>query len=63
MDDIVCRFEEYDAVLVLNKYGYWLRRNSENPGLLIKAVSGIPTKEQAIEHAINCLENESYNGW
>lgn len=62
MDEIVYRFEEYDAVLVLNQFGYWLRRNSENPGLLIKAVSGMPTKEQAIEHAIKCLEKESCNG-
>lgn len=62
MRKIVHEYEEYNAVLVRNKFGYWLRQNGENPGLLIKAISGMPTQEQAIAHAIKCLQRSYVSG-
>ncbi|MCP4090419.1 MAG: hypothetical protein GY746_11610 [Gammaproteobacteria bacterium] len=51
-------FEFANAVLVKNNFGFWLRQDGEKPGMLIKAVCGHPTLDQAIEYASNILRND-----
>ncbi len=60
-EKIIEKWGKYDSILVLNKYGYWLRVSGENPGTLIKAVNGIPSEKKAVEHAIKILKSQPLN--
>ena len=62
MSQIICEFREYNAILVRDKYGYWLRISDENPGIMIKGVCGMPPEGLAIEtakkHLMNSIDND-----